>query len=160
AGRPLWLTATLSRGTATGTVQFLEGAVVLGSGTVTNGWATLQVSSLPAGTHSITAAYGGDVNNLARTSAPLSQGISPASPPSVQSAIITTLTGSAFGCAPGVSYCGIASPAADVAGNLYFWEGYQILKRTPDGTITTVAGNGQSGSSGDGGPALEGTLSG
>jgi hypothetical protein len=47
-----------------------------------------------------------------------------------------------------------------VAGNLYFWEGYQILKRTPDGTITTVAGNGQSGSSGDGGPALEATLSG
>ena len=160
AGRPLWLTATISPATATGTVQFLDGATVLGSGTIAKGWATLQLSTLAIGTHSITAAYSGDVNNLAGTSAVLSQAIAPASPPSVQPAIITTLFGSANGCAPGVSYCGIVSPTADAAGNLYFWQGYQILKRAPDGTVSSIAGNGQYGSSGDGGPALAATVSG
>jgi hypothetical protein len=160
AGRPLWLTATISPATVTGTVQFLDGATVLGTGTVANGWATMQLSTLAVGTHSITAAYSGDVNDMASTSAVLNEGISPASPPSVQPAIITTLTGSATGCAPGVSYCGIASPVADTAGNLYFWQGYQIVKRAPDGTISTIAGNGQYGASGDGGPALTATITG
>lgn len=160
AGRPLWLTATISPSTATGTVQFLDGASVLGRGTIASGWTSLQLTSLTAGTHSITAAYSGDANDLAGTSAVLSQALSPASPPSVQPEIITTLTGSPNGCAPGVQYCRIASPTADAAGNLYFWQGYQIMKLAPDGTTTPIAGNGQYGYSGDGGPALAATVSG
>ncbi len=50
--------------------------------------------------------------------------------------------------------------AADSAGNVYFADlnDFRIRKVTPDGTITTVAGNGTYGSSGDGGPATSAQL--
>ena len=46
----------------------------------------------------------------------------------------------------------------DGSGNLYLAEGYYIRKITPDGTITTIAGTGVAGDSGDNGPALSATL--
>lgn len=47
--------------------------------------------------------------------------------------------------------------ATDAAGNIYFSEinGNLIRRQTPAGNITTIAGNGQLDSSGDGGPALD-----
>ncbi|MEO8370703.1 MAG: Ig-like domain repeat protein, partial [Candidatus Solibacter sp.] len=149
AGRPLWLTATVSPATASGTVQFLEGATALGTGTLANGWATLQLSSLPVGTHSITAVYSGDVNHLASTSATLSQNISPASPSTVTPAIITTLASASVG---------VGIPVIDATGNIYFPDGFRIVKRTPDGVLNAIAGNGQQGTAGDGGPALSASL--
>jgi sugar lactone lactonase YvrE len=52
--------------------------------------------------------------------------------------------------------------AVDTAGNLYIadYANCRIRKVTPSGTITTVAGNGSWGFSGDGGPATNGSLSG
>jgi trimeric autotransporter adhesin len=44
--------------------------------------------------------------------------------------------------------------AADHSGNLILVERYRILKVSRDGTISSIAGNGNRGSSGDGGPAL------
>ncbi len=160
AGRPLWLTATVSPAAATGAVQFLDGATPLGSATLAAGWATLSLSTLPVGTHSITAVYSGDLNDSAATSAILALTIAPASPPVVAPAVITTLVGLRNGCAPGVTSCDIANPVADAAGNIYFQQGAQILLRTPDGVISTIAGNGQPGHSGDGGPALSASLGG
>jgi len=59
---------------ATGTVTFIDGSTVLGIGAVNGaGIATYSTSSLAAGTHSVTAAYGGDSNNLASTSGVLTQ---------------------------------------------------------------------------------------
>ena len=58
---------------ATGTVTFLDGATSLGTGTITSGIATLTISSLTAGTHSITAQYGGDTNYTVAVSTPVSQ---------------------------------------------------------------------------------------
>jgi hypothetical protein len=52
----------------------MDGSTVLGTGTVNGARiATYATSSLAAGTHSITAAYGGDSNNLASTSGVLTQ---------------------------------------------------------------------------------------
>lgn len=69
---PLTLTATVTSsttGTPTGTVQFLNGATVLGSGTLNaGGVATLSVSALPLGVSSITAVYLGDTNYATSTS--------------------------------------------------------------------------------------------
>jgi hypothetical protein len=68
-------TATISAttGQPTGTVIFLDGTTVLGQGTLSNGVATLTSSSLAAGSHSITVAYGGDSNFAATTSGVLAQ---------------------------------------------------------------------------------------
>lgn len=43
--------------------------------------------------------------------------------------------------------------AIDRSGNLFFTENLRVRKISTDGTIRTIAGNGQNGSGGDGGPA-------
>jgi sugar lactone lactonase YvrE len=57
---------------------------------------------------------------------------------------------------------GPASVTVDGAGNLYFVDGVRIRKVSPDGIITTVAGNGNAtgyhGFTGDGGPATNAPL--
>lgn len=63
------LTATVSGGNATGMVTFKEGATTLGTGTIESGIATLNTSFSTAGTHDLTATYGGDANYTASTSA-------------------------------------------------------------------------------------------
>ena len=72
-GQPITFTATVSPSTATGTVQFLDGGVVFGSAALSNGTAALTTSVLSAGTHTITAQYGGDANDNGSVSAPLTQ---------------------------------------------------------------------------------------
>ncbi len=67
AGQPLTLTATITPATTgllgpTGTVTFMDGTTVLGTGTLTNGVATFTVSTLSAGPHSFSANYSGDTN--------------------------------------------------------------------------------------------------
>jgi uncharacterized protein (TIGR03437 family) len=49
--------------------------------------------------------------------------------------------------------------ALDASGNLYITDGCNLVRKvTPDGTITTVAGNGVAGFAGDGGPATSAAL--
>jgi hypothetical protein len=60
-------------GTATGTVEFFDGNVDLGSATLTSGKALFPVSWLTAGSHSIVAKYQGDGRHLTSASAPLDQ---------------------------------------------------------------------------------------
>jgi sugar lactone lactonase YvrE len=76
AGTALHLTATVSVATAgsgtgaiVGNVSFSDGARFLGLGAVSNGVATLTVSSLTVGTHALTAAYVGSSGYSASTSA-------------------------------------------------------------------------------------------
>jgi hypothetical protein len=73
-GQAVTFTATVTGSSPTGTVTFKDGATTLGTGAVNSfGQATFTTSALSLGTHSITASYGGDANNAASTSAPLSQ---------------------------------------------------------------------------------------
>src|SRR5579863_1910210 len=85
--------------------------------------------------------------------------------------IITTMAGVQFascgplgdgGPATSAQLCGAQTPAVDVSGNIYFFDygNARIRKITPDGTITTIAGTGAHGASGDGGPAMNATLGG
>jgi sugar lactone lactonase YvrE len=74
-GQPETLTATVAGAASplTGTVTFFDGTTSLGSSAVTStaagGTATLVVSTLGVGTHSITARYSGDTNYALSTSA-------------------------------------------------------------------------------------------
>jgi hypothetical protein len=63
----------------TGTVMFLDGATTLGPGTLNgSGSATFATSTLAAGTHSITAQYGGDATFAGSTSTAVSINITAA----------------------------------------------------------------------------------
>ena len=66
------LTASVSP-SAAGSVNFMEGATVLGTGTLSGGVATLVTSTLPVGSHTITAVYLGTTDSLTATSAPITQ---------------------------------------------------------------------------------------
>jgi hypothetical protein len=63
-GQNLTLTATVTPATATGTVTFYDGAATLGSSPLNGGIATLSVSTLGIGWHSLTAIYAGDATDL------------------------------------------------------------------------------------------------
>ena len=71
-------TATVSSasGTPTGSVDFYDGTTLLGSGTLASGTASYATSSLTKGTHSITAAYGGDTQFSTLTSSAVSVDVS------------------------------------------------------------------------------------
>ena len=75
-GQAVTFTATVSPNTATGTVQFLDGATSLGVVTLSSGTAALSIATLSAGSHSITAVYSGDTNTAVSTSAVLGQTVS------------------------------------------------------------------------------------
>jgi hypothetical protein len=73
-GIPITFTAKVTEdpgsGVPTGTTTFKRGSTVLATATLgSSGVATFATSALPAGSDSITAAYGGDHYNLASTSA-------------------------------------------------------------------------------------------
>ncbi len=85
--QPVTFTATTPT-SATGTITFMDGVAVLGTGALTNGQATFTTSGLIVGSHLITASYSGDTNNNSATSAPLTQVVNkatPAIPPPVAS---------------------------------------------------------------------------
>ncbi len=75
-GVPLTLTATLAPTSATGTVTFSDGTAPLGQQSISGGVATFTTSTLAVGSHSITAAYGGDADNAPSTSSALTISIS------------------------------------------------------------------------------------
>ena len=76
-GAPVTLTATVSAGVpATGTVTFTEGTATLGTATLSGqtgsaSTASITVSSLAAGTHLVSATYGGSTELTPSTSAPV-----------------------------------------------------------------------------------------
>src|SRR5207249_4942881 len=65
-GEPVTFTATVTSSSgaiATGTVSFVQGRTTLGTGTLdVNGRADFTTSSLPLGTDTVTASYGGTVD--------------------------------------------------------------------------------------------------
>lgn len=77
AGQPVTFTATVSpvppaTGTPTGNVTFLDGSTSLGTVALgTGGTASLIVSNLTPGNHSISASYGGSTSFAGSTSGPL-----------------------------------------------------------------------------------------
>lgn len=126
--QPVTFTATAPVG-ATGTITFLDGATILGTGTLVSNQASLTISSLTTGSHTITASYNGDTNNNAATSVPLTQFVNkatPTLPPPVLSS--TSLT-------PGSPETITETVPAGVGGPVTFYNG-----STPLGTAPIVNG--------------------
>jgi hypothetical protein len=124
-------TATVSPSSgATGTVTFMDGGSTLGSSTLdASGVATLSVSSLAVGTHSITAQYGGDASHNGSTSAAVSQTVNKAS-------TTTTLTSDANPSKSGRPVTFTATISSSTAtGNIQFQDGSTSL-----GTAFVVGG--------------------
>jgi Bacterial Ig-like domain (group 3)/FG-GAP-like repeat len=82
-GQFVTFTATINwsgSGTPTGTVTFMDGTTKLGTGAAnSSAQATYTTPALAAGTHSITASYGGDANFAVSTSTGLSEVVNKAS---------------------------------------------------------------------------------
>jgi hypothetical protein len=110
-------------GAATGTVTFSDGVVVLGTAAVNAGGAVFSSATLALGSHSITAAYGGDANDAASQSAALSQQVQQAGPVTLASSANPSIAGSS------VSFTAtIAAPqGAPVTGTVTFKDGATVL---------------------------------
>jgi YVTN family beta-propeller protein len=120
-------TVTTSSGVATGSVTFMDGATQLGTIPLTAGTAAYATTLLPVGSHSITAAYGGDDNYAASTSSALTQVVDPA-------ATTTALASSADPSVPGQSVTFTAS-VPGIGGTVTFMDGSTALD-----TVDLVAG--------------------
>jgi hypothetical protein len=129
------VSAAAGMATPTGTVTFLEGTTVLGSGTLNaNGVAVFTSTTLSAGSHSITASYSGDSMFAPSISAVVSQLVNKAS-------TTTTLTSSSSSSMSGqaVTFTAVVSALAPGAGSptgsVMFMDGTMVL-----GTGTLNAG--------------------
>jgi hypothetical protein len=79
---------------ATGTIQFFDGANPLTTVTLTSGSATFATALLTPSDHSITAQYSGDANNLPSTSSPITETILPSDfTLSIDPSSLTLITG-------------------------------------------------------------------
>lgn len=74
AGAVLTFTATVSGSTPTGNVIFFDGLTCIGTNILNSSFqASVSISTLAAGTHTLTALYTGGAGNASSASAPLSQ---------------------------------------------------------------------------------------
>ncbi|HWE04162.1 MAG TPA: Ig-like domain-containing protein, partial [Tepidisphaeraceae bacterium] len=138
-GQAKTLTATIAAlapgaGTPTGTVDFFDGATLLGTGTLSGGVATLTSSTLDVGSHSLTSVYGGDSDFTGSTSptdtvtvnqAATAATLTAAPDPSVFGQM-KTLTATISAIAPG---------AGTPTGTVSFFDGATLL-----GTATLTGG--------------------
>jgi hypothetical protein len=130
-GRPVTFTATVepdqtgSSTTPTGAVQFLDGLVPIGSPAPVDatGHATLTTSTLPAGSHSITATYIGD-GNYSVSVGTVAQEIAPASTTTL---LATTLTPAAVGQPVTFTARVTSSDGSTPAGTVSFADGATAL---------------------------------
>ena len=115
-GQAITFTAQVSPTAAAGTVAFMDGAALLGSATLSGGRATITVGTLAAGTHQITAVYGGSANHVGSTSAALAQVVgAPAPTFTLTVAKAGTGTGTVTSAPAGID-CGATCAAAFASG--------------------------------------------
>jgi VCBS repeat-containing protein len=128
AGQTITLTATVtgSPGTPTGQVTFLDGSTVLGTGTLGGGVATLNASLATAGSHSLTAVYGGDGNFAGSTSAVLTETVNKAGTTvALRSSANPSVHGQAVTFTATIS---VVSPGSGApSGSVSFYDGSTLL---------------------------------
>jgi M6 family metalloprotease-like protein len=129
-GQPVTFTAKVSPGTASSTVQFLDGTIVLGTAILSNGSASIAVATLAVGTHSITAVYGGDSSYNSSTSGALAEVVNKAA-----SAVAVSSSDNPSNARQPVMLTAVISPGT-ATGSVQFLERSTVL-----GTATVSAGS-------------------
>jgi RHS repeat-associated protein len=167
-GTSVTFMGTISPG-ATGTVTFYDWGTPIGTGTISGTTATFTTSALAMGAHSITANWPGNSTYGALAASPITQIVYQPGPIQLPaSGAINTVAGNGVGWYSGDGGAALAAElymptgvAVDSAGNLYIADEYnhRIRKVTAStGVISTVAGTGVPGFSGDGGAATSAKL--
>jgi uncharacterized membrane protein len=107
-------TVTSASGNPTGSVMFFDNSTALGSATLVNGRAWTSVSTLAAGSHSITAVYQGSLKFNSSESAPLQQIVNRAIA-ATSTALVSNLNPSIYGQA--VTFTAVVSSTGGVPPN-------------------------------------------
>ena len=111
-----------------GTVTFFDGAVAIGAATLTGQVATLSVSNLSGGVHSLTAVYNGDYYDAGSTSGAVVVTVLPVS---TQTFLLSSLNPSNFGQTITLR---ATVPTTSPTGNVSFMDGATLLgKQTLSG---------------------------
>lgn len=127
AGQGVTLTASIATtpsGSASGSVSFFEGASTLGSAAISGNQASITISTLPSGVHSITAGYSGDATYLASTSP----------------ALVHVVNNSGFGMP--VSFSATATTTSSVTLVWAGWSGaahYELVRSSGGGAFLPIA---------------------
>jgi len=136
-GQFVTFTATVTGASPTGTVQFLDGATLLASGTLSGAQATLATDLLAQGSHNITAVYSGDTNNQGSTSPILVQVVDAGSASSTTTGLTSSLNPSMFG--QFVTFTATVTGASPT-GTVQFLDGATLLASgTLSGAQATLA---------------------
>jgi hypothetical protein len=126
--QPITFTATVvpqNGGQVTGTVSFQDGSNVLGVSAIGANVATITISSLAIGTHSMNAVYGGDSNFVGSVATPVAEVVTPA-------ATATTLVPSINPAVSGqqVTFTAtVSSPLGTPTGYVQFLNGATVLAK-------------------------------
>lgn len=123
-GQSVTFTATVAPSAATGSVQFFDGANVLGTSVLSGGSASFATTTLAAGTHSITAAYSGDSSYASSTSSALTQTVV-GGVVGTTTALTSSLNPSAYG--DQVTFTATVSPSSGATGSVTFMDGGTVL---------------------------------
>lgn len=140
-GQSVTLTATVTakHGVSTsGTVTFMDGTTTLGTATIGSAnQATLATSTLGAGSHSLTAAYGGSANDAAGTSAALTQTVTQATS---TTSLGSSVNPSTYGQAVGFTATITSAHGGPVNGSVTFKDGTTTLATATVDSATNQAG--------------------
>jgi large repetitive protein len=128
-GQSVTLTASVAPSYVGGTVQFLDGGTALGTASLTSGSASFTAALSTAGTHTITAVYSGDSNDLGSTSTAVTVTVAKAA-----STVAVAASPNPSSSGQTVTFTATVSPSA-ATGSVQFLDGSASL-----GTATLSGG--------------------
>jgi hypothetical protein len=131
-GQPVTLVATVagSGKTPTGTVSFRDGDTTISVRPIANGRASLVTSSLTAGPHPLTAAYGGDPAFAGSTSAALTQTVAQPGTTATRTTVVSSANPSRGG-QPVTFTATVSGAGGTPTGSVTFKDGATVLAVRP-----------------------------
>ncbi len=123
-GQTVTLAAAVTPNTATGTLTFQDSGTILGSANLSNGAASIGISTLTTGSHSLAAVYSGDATNGKSSSSFITQVVDQAA---TSTSLTSSVNPSVFG--QGVTFSALVSPPT-ATGTFTFKAGTTTLGST------------------------------